>query len=388
MEHSRALDKKTSRFFVWSIYVVVVFEMLYMSTPFALFFYSVYGMPLKFLSRHDSTLWLTQNILPHFTQTKSIVINTLLYMSWPLMGIGFLLFVIGFCQLYWVKFRRKGPVIGGLYRFIRHPQYAAWAILGLGMAIFWSRMIVWIIYMTMLFVYFLLAVSEEAECLKKYGERYRSYLRATGRFLPRIRKKMDFQNSVSGPRKKRISKPSLIVFYFIALLATIGLGFSLRAHTLSEISSIGSKDTAVVSLIPMGPDAISKIANIALNDKTAQEKLKNLPNHFDAKRLIYIMPVEWHVSELAAEDEPGRGHHHGFNPTNHGNPPVTLNTRYKVLISRANVNQEAEGIEILSKARGQKPLLIVEVDTEKKSVNEISEPPARGKYGDLPVPIF
>ncbi|MHC4457551.1 MAG: hypothetical protein ACYS0I_10760, partial [Planctomycetota bacterium] len=146
MERVKKINKKASRSVVWFVYIVILFEMIYMSTPFAIFFYSVYRLPLQFLNESSATSWLVQNIFPHFTQTNSVVINSLLYASWPLMGIGLAMFLISFIQLYWAKFRKKGAVVAGLYRFIRHPQYVAWSIFGLGIAIFWSRMIVILMY--------------------------------------------------------------------------------------------------------------------------------------------------------------------------------------------------------------------------------------------------
>lgn len=388
MDRSKTFNKKASRFFVWSVYILIFFEMIYMSTPFAVFFYSVYGMPLKFLSQSNTTAWLTQNILPHFTQTQSVLINTLLYISWPLMGLGFVIFIIGFCQVYWAKFRRKGPVLGGLYRFIRHPQYAAWAIFGLGMAIFWSRMIVWIMYVTMLFVYYLLAVSEERECLTKYGDSYLSYFQKTGRFFPKIRKKTGTQTSSFMPQKGPVFIAAFVLLYLIALFGTMSLGFHLRDHVFSQISMISDKDTAVVSLIPMERDRMKNITAIALNDPIAKENLNTLQEPLSAKRLIYIMPVSWHVPELAMEEKPGHGNRHGFNPTSHGNPTVTDRNRYKVLISKAVVDKGVQGKGILSEARRQTPLLIVKVDLKKNRASGIEKPPPKGKYGDLPVPLF
>lgn len=104
--------------------------------------------------------------------------------------------------------------------------------------------------------------------------------------------------------------------------------------------------------------------------------------------MIYIMPATWHVPELAMEEKVGHDNHHGFNPTNHMNPTVTDKNNYKILISKALVDKGAEGREILSKARGQTPLLIVKIDLRKNQVGGVEKPPPRGKYGDLPVPLF
>ncbi|MEW6665111.1 MAG: isoprenylcysteine carboxylmethyltransferase family protein [Thermodesulfobacteriota bacterium] len=380
----KVFTKTASRSLVWAGYLVILLEMIYMSTPFAVFFYSVYGAPLRFLSQGGSTAWMVQTILPHFTQTNSITITTLLYLGWPLMGIGFTVFVAGFCQVYWSKIRRKGAVLGGIYRFVRHPQYAGWAIFGIGMALLWSRMIVWITYVSMLFVYYLLALKEEKECLARYGESYRSYLKRTGRFLPRL--------GGMALREKRFLPPgraeraaAIIVLYAMALSGTIGLGFMTREHTLSAISAIYGKDFAAVSLAPLGQEEIRAILDVSLKDHSVRDRLEQLAAA-GAKQLIYIIPSEWGIPELGVEGE-ARGRH-GFNPTNHGNPSAFDRRRYNVLISRANVSQDAEGRDILSKAAGQSPLLCVKVDLEEGRITALSHHPGRGRYGDLPVPLF
>jgi len=388
METVKVLNNKASKSVVWAVYIVIIFEMIYMSTPFAVFFYSVYGAPLKFLGEHSSTLWLVQNVLPHFTQTRSMLINTLLYMSWPLMGLGFLIFIVGFCQIYWAKFRRKGVVAGGLYRIIRHPQYAGWTLFGLGMAIFWSRMIVLIMYVSMLFVYYLLAIIEERECLKRYGDSYQSYLQRTGRFLPRIRMKNSIKPKHFLPQGGPARIAILIGIFFLSIGGTICLGFFVRAHTLSEISTSYERDAAVVALTPMGEANINSIINVSLGNQSVRTQLETLNNPSNRKRLIYIVPSEWRISELGMEDEVGHGHHHGFNPTNHGNPTTFDRNRYKVLVSEAVVDQDVEGKGILSQARRQKPLLLVHVDLKENRVTNIETVPKQSKYGDLPVPIF
>jgi protein-S-isoprenylcysteine O-methyltransferase Ste14 len=388
MDNVRVHSNKATKPIVWTVYVIIMFEMIYMSSPFAVFFYSVYGMPLKFLAENSHTAWLIRNILPHFTQTNSILINTLLYISWPLMGIGLLVFIVGFCQVYWAKFRRRGPVVGGLYRFIRHPQYAGWAIFGFGMTIFWSRMIVLIMYISMLFVYYLLAIREEKECLETYGDSYRSYLRLTGRFLPRITRKNNMRARPFLPRKGPSRVASLIAMYLIAMGGTISLGFVVRSHTLSEISARYEKNAAVVSLTPMNEKQMSSILSVTLNDQTVKYRLESLPRVSRGKRLFYIVPSEWSIPELSIESNVSRGHHHGFNPTNHGNPTSFDHNRYKMLLSRAVVDQSAEGKEILSKALGQKPFLLVHVNLKENRVTDIETPPQIGKYGDLPVPVI
>jgi protein-S-isoprenylcysteine O-methyltransferase Ste14 len=388
MEKTEGITKKASRSAAWIAYIVIFFEMIYMSTPFAVFFYSVYEMPLGYLNRSSSTSWLVQNVFPHFTQTDSILISTLLYISWPLMGIGLLLFVIGFGQIYWAKFRKRGAIVGGLYRFIRHPQYAALSIFGLGMALFWSRMIVIIAYVSMLFVYYLLAKAEERECLRKYGESYRAYLDKTGRFLPRFSPHKRHNSKRILPQRglKRIA--TLVVMYLVTIFFTIELGLWLRSYSLSKISTVSWRDSAAISTSLMDQPKMKEIISIAMNDHNARRALGTRFDSPGTKQLIYIVPLEWNISELAMEEERDGGHQHGFNPTTHMNPTQFNPNLYKVLFSKAVVDEGAEGNDIISKARAQKPLLLVNVDLSSKRVIDLKKPPPQGKYANIPVPFF
>ncbi len=126
----------------WLLYCMIVFEILFMVSPFALYYYSVYSLPLNWLQEGVHTGWLTLHILPHFTYTASMLSNTLLLAAWPLILLGLMLFFMGFVQIYWAKLTGKANVEVGLYRYIRHPQYVALAIVGLGTSIYWSRFIV------------------------------------------------------------------------------------------------------------------------------------------------------------------------------------------------------------------------------------------------------
>jgi protein-S-isoprenylcysteine O-methyltransferase Ste14 len=107
----------------WLFYAVFVFEILFMISPAALYFYSVYGPALNFLQASPATAWLTQFFLPHISVTASPTLNMLGELGWLLVLTGTLLFLSAAVPLYWTKLRRRGAVTGGVYRFIRHPQY-------------------------------------------------------------------------------------------------------------------------------------------------------------------------------------------------------------------------------------------------------------------------
>jgi protein-S-isoprenylcysteine O-methyltransferase Ste14 len=77
-------------------------------------------------------------------------------------------------------------VTNGPYHFVRHPFYDSAAVLVLASALMAAN---WFILLTGTFVFVLLAVRtsvEERNLLARFGESYRSYRDATGRFLPRM----------------------------------------------------------------------------------------------------------------------------------------------------------------------------------------------------------
>src|ERR687892_1440004 len=135
---------------VWALYAIIVFEILFMISPFALYFYSAYGPVLQGFNRWAGTAWLTQFFLPHISKTTSPLLSLLQGLAWPLILIGMGLFLGAAIPLYWAKFRHPGAVTTGFYAFIRHPQYVGLAVVGLGALLLWPRFFVLITYITML----------------------------------------------------------------------------------------------------------------------------------------------------------------------------------------------------------------------------------------------
>src|SRR5574341_64253 len=176
--------KKGFKSLAWLAYLVIVFEIIYMISPFALYYYSTYGPSLNFLHHWPQTAWLSQFFLPHFSESSSWLLNALPRWGRIILGVGLILFLIGAGQIYWAKFTKRGAVTGGLYRWVRNPQYTAFAIMGLGVLLIWPRFLVLSMYVTILFVYNWLAHHEEKECEKKFGESFKAYVKSTPRVMP------------------------------------------------------------------------------------------------------------------------------------------------------------------------------------------------------------
>ena len=84
-------------------------------------------------------------------------------------------FLVGAGQIYRAKFRRSGLVMSGLYRFVRHPQYIALTLFGVGIVLTWGRAITFAAFSVMMFLCYYLAKSEERSCLRLFGAAYERY---------------------------------------------------------------------------------------------------------------------------------------------------------------------------------------------------------------------
>ena len=132
-------------------YFMVALEVLFMITPFALYFYGVYGPILEFLSSHRLTAWTTEFFLPHMVFVSDPFLVGLSYLQ-ILFVAGLLLFFTAAIPLYYGRLTGRGVVSFGFYSRIRHPQYLFLAISGFGLLLYWPRFIVLIFFVTMLFV--------------------------------------------------------------------------------------------------------------------------------------------------------------------------------------------------------------------------------------------
>lgn len=77
-------------------------------------------------------------------------------------------------------------VTNGPYRWVRHPFYVTTALLIASVTLLAAN---WLIGVSGLLVFVLLAVrtrKEEQRLIERFGQQYRDYMAATGRFFPRM----------------------------------------------------------------------------------------------------------------------------------------------------------------------------------------------------------
>ncbi|MBI3016151.1 MAG: hypothetical protein HYY65_14065, partial [Candidatus Tectomicrobia bacterium] len=166
-------------------YLLIGLEVIIMITPFTVYFYSLYAPVLNRLEASPWTSWLTAFFLPHITASDNGLLTLLAYLGPILFALGLLLFFVCAAQVYSAKLFRRGVVTKGLYAHVRHPQYLGLGIAGLGLLLYWPRFFILVAYITMLFVYYLLARNEEGRMERKFGQSYRLYKeKIPAMFLP------------------------------------------------------------------------------------------------------------------------------------------------------------------------------------------------------------
>jgi len=374
-----ATRERAAKTSAWLLYTLIVLEILFMVSPFAAYYYSIYATPLNALQESSQTAWLTMYLLPHFTYSDSVLANGLVLISWPLILLGAAIFVVGFGQIYWSKFTGKGAVELGLYRYIRHPQYLALALIGLGASLYWSRFIVVIAFVSMLCVYVFLARVEERICLDKFGESYREYMSRTGMFLPpRVEKRLS-RLRFRLPQSAWLRGTLLISGFALVLAATIVAGQWLRSHVIDSLRIADGPARVTVFVAPASQqtsDAVVEILNRS-----------DLPGS-----IAYVAPSSWRIPELGFTGTVSQHEHAGMcellHPTTHGNSLSFDESRLTVLLASASTADiNVQGLDRLTKALNIRPIEFVELDITTGALID-RRPAGKGQWGGIPVPTF
>ncbi len=360
-----------------AFYVVIGFEFLYMASPFAAFFYSVYRPGLNFFNEVPLFSWLTRFFMPHIAaETSSVAINSHGTVGAFLAILGFAVFCIGAAQVYFNKLTKRGPVTGGAYRFIRHPQYAAFIVCGFGLLLLWPRYIVLLMFITMLFGYYWLARIEERECERRYGLPYRDYVDATSMFVPlplSARKLSRFP--ASGWRRYA----AFAVLYAVIMAGGITGARMLESHSLKSLYTYVTADSVTVSAVKMSPEVLKAVVTTALAHRDVQKLLEQQGpgTHY----LNYVLPAQWFISEVPMDSPEG---------TCDSQPKVYDRHLYKIILTRADVRGPLhESAEMsLPQVVRREPLAEVWVDTAGNRVTQVKDLPSTARYGNIPVALY
>ncbi|MBT8364734.1 MAG: isoprenylcysteine carboxylmethyltransferase family protein, partial [Deltaproteobacteria bacterium] len=283
-------------------YLLIGLEIIIMISPFAAYFYAGYGPLLNTLYAFPATAWLTGFFLPHAVVSKSDMLNFINGFGRTLFSLGMIAFLIGAIQIYTAKIRRKGVVTGILYRWIRHPQYLFLAIAGLGLLLFWPRFFILILYVSMLFIYYLLARHEEQRMLAQHGESYRAYMDRTAMFLPGNPGGKIFRLLFGWSNSKGLS---LGLAYMFTLALFIVVAFGLRSYTISKTSivKIPEKRLTAVSITPRSDESIQNIVDLAFQDNQLSASIENFRRQGHKGFMVHLMPVNYMMQGLFTQPD-------------------------------------------------------------------------------------
>jgi len=111
------------------------------------------------------------------------VVEMIIGLSFVLLGLT--LIFNGWYRIY--KAQKKDELVtGGLYRYMRHPQYTGIFLALFGQLIHWPTAPTLVLFPVIVWVYYRLSRREEKAMIEKFGEEYRAYMRRVPMFFPHI----------------------------------------------------------------------------------------------------------------------------------------------------------------------------------------------------------
>ena len=359
----------------FAFYVLIAFEFFYMASPFAAYFYAVYGPGLDWLQASGPTSWIIQFFMPHLVaETRSVLIDVHELVGRVLLIGGLAGFAVGVIQIYRAKLRRDDAVMGGLYRHVRHPQYLALIVASTGMLLIWPRYLVLVLTVTVIFIYIALAKAEEGICLRQFPG-YADYMKHTGMFLPawfNLNVPWRFGDS----QLKRFAGWALTyaIVLGLALLAALGL----RVLSMNALYTYQGDEGVYLSVVEIADEDLAAVAAIARSAPEVQSVLS------DKEYLLnYVVPTQMYISEIPMYLPPSETFGHSV-PADR-NPAL-----YKVIFTEAVFGGEGlpAGGDILWNAVNKISLIEAYVDLNTKAVTAILLPPTEPFYGNRQVPLF
>jgi protein-S-isoprenylcysteine O-methyltransferase Ste14 len=277
------------------LYFVIALEVLIMISPFAAFFYAAFNPVLLWFAHWPATRWLAAFFLPHMVLPPGIFLKTVRVAGSVLFVAGAAIFLVCAGQVYFHKFFRRGPALGGLYRWIRHPQYLALGATGLGLAILWPRFLTIVLWAVMVVLYYFLARDEERRMLNQFDDRYRQYMARTGMFFPQgleqAADRLPFPHS-GGLRP-------LLGFVLLFALA-IGGAFALRAYTVARLPLWSQGRITALTILP-GDSVMLEHRMAALVElPEIRSRLERMPGPV----LVYVIPQQYVMQGMIADTGP------------------------------------------------------------------------------------
>ena len=383
------------------VYFIIAFEVLIMISPFAGFFYSVFNPVLLKLAASPSTRWLSAFYLPHMVLPQDWLLQFVRVMGSVLFVIGVAVFLVCAGQIYTAKFTKKGAVLGGLYASIRHPQYLALGVAGLGLSILWPRFLTIVLWILMAIVYYFLAKDEERRMLNAHEATYRAYMSRTGMFLPASIERMI---APASPLMKAVC-----ILCFAAV--TLGSAALLRIYTINALTMwTNGKNVSAVAILPedgfkmdhrMGDILAAPEVKAHLQDDK-QYLVYFLPQNYIMQGMIADTGGDWklykqHHSLSMITDwifHPFRhlreGHHamHDMHMQHEGAAASSSDvTRRLIFLSIEDVEVKKPA-DLFSINALRVPQFMVDVEVHSMQIMDVRELPHGSGWGTVPTPVF
>ncbi len=363
-----------------ALYGLVALEFFYMASPFAAYIYGAYGPALSWLRLNEATTWLVAFFLPHIVrETGSPVLDLHELIGGVVFVVGLAGFTLGAVPIYWSKLTQRRAIVGGVYRWIRHPQYLALMVASLGMLLLWPRYLVVVGFITVCFTYVLLARVEERACTRDFPD-YAAYAERTGMFLPRGMERLLGRVPWPSRRLPRIGA-GLALYAGLMALGLLGAR-AVHGYAVMRVDLFATETEAYVSLGRLDSKTIASLAGTALGDPEVRMALAD-HDAPDARFINYVMPTSLFVSEVPMVIPPG-------SRVGHEAPSAHDSLRYKIVFTRARFGASgpAAGRAILRHAINKSPVIEVWLDRTSGTVERVLRPPTEERYHGLPVPVF
>jgi protein-S-isoprenylcysteine O-methyltransferase Ste14 len=382
-------------------YLAIALEVVVMVTPFTVYFYSIYAPVLNWMESNPLTAWLTAFFLPHISYTGDPILTALAYLGPILFGVGIALFLVCAYQVYSAKLLKRGVVSKGLYAWIRHPQYLGLGIAGLGLLLYWPRFIILVLYLSMLFVYYLLARNEESRMERKFGDDYRNYKSRIAMFVPGEPGAKIFAWLTAGERNGW----ALTAVYVLVVAAGVGLAFGLRAYSIAQVPRVSENGIVAVSLSALSRGDVQKLLRISLENEQVKALTEKYHDRADHALVAYLVPQEYMMAHLVADLGEHEAHHgkaqaqgalavmkhlgemYGLKPLRQLRDGAISSERRVIFAEALASNGEsvssrrALDVDVL-----RYPLFIAEL--RGTDVTLAMEVPRRHAWGNIPVPAF
>ena len=377
------------------LYFIIALEFLIMISPFAGLFYSVFNPLLVAAGSHPATLWLSAFFLPHMVVPPDALLQFIRVLGSVLFVLGMAVFLVCAVQVYAHKLLKRGAALKGLYAVLRHPQYLALGIAGLGLSILWPRFLVLVLWLVMMLLYYLLAVDEERRMLKAYPETYTAYMEKTGMFLPR-----SIEQRVMP--KATLGKAAGFVLVWALVL---GGAFALRAYTVDHLPVWVDGNVVALAVIPDDALMMEHRLPDILGLPEVQARVKA-----GQRYLVYFLPPNYIMQGLIA-DTGGEWRlykqHHTlqmitdwiFHPFGHltggghamhsasGQAMASGEERRLVFVAFSGVPDQ-QPLDAFAMGAERSPQFMLDVDAHTLAIREVKDLPRDTAWANVPTPVF